>query len=512
MVDELAELALAFAHTVVKPGGSAALIDPDNRIIRWVSIDEAVASGKAYMVEPREGILPLDLDTQADWEWSSRVRVGLETLGCRFVLTDSGRPGHGHLWVIAPPGWGPEYTKAQTYAVAGAHDRTTVRKDTATRPPYSPHRVEPVRSTVIEPGPATALQWFKSVHPRPLPANIADALRGLDPRHLKTNRGTPSRGITLHAVACSAVNARWSYDDFVAALRNPENLTASKYRELPPVVREDYAVKVWSDAVLHVRSNPPKPSGELARASLKRLVAAIPQLEWSPRTGSTDRSVYAALVQFGTEGATTEVSASVRQIGETANLSNNSVSRSLKRLCDARLIQRLPAPGYGYACRYRLLPLQVAAVETSVPGDNSGLLMGAQRSLLSHSTALLADVFSNGSGLGLSCRETWEALPERPTKTSELATLRPGKLRPTTIRSHLRILRDHGFADRKGHRWWRLHPDDESLRRTAEMLGVRGKSAARKAARERQVSGYRERFSITLPQPGERRDGVSRAS
>lgn len=498
MADE-AELTYAFAQAVVRPGGNAGLIDESNRIKGWVPIEEAVTSGQAFMVEPREGILPLDLDTPDDHAWASGVREQLARRGCEFVITESGTPGRGHLWIIAPPGWSNHYTKAQVYALGGEHDQQVARLDTATRPPMSPHRSGRGRSTVVEPGLATALALFRSVHPRKVPDSARNQLRWLDPSKAKKNRGTPSRGITLHAVACAAVNARWTYDMFVAELKRPENLTASKYRDLPPGAREDYAAKLWSDAVQFVRQAPPRASSLVARQTVESLEAGFSGLRWSSRTGANDRAIYSALLKCAREGGTLEVSASVRQLGRLANLSNNGVSAALRRLRAMSLVERLDAPKHGFACRYRLLPVGEAASKVFAAGDNNGLLMGAQRSMLSHRTALLADIFSNHPGLGLSCRETWEALPEQPTKTAQVVAARPGALRPATVRAHLRKLLDHGLAERAGHRWWRLNPKDPDLERLADALGVRGRAAARTAYNDSQVAAYRERFNISLP-------------
>lgn len=501
MADD-SDLALAFTLAIVKPGGQAALIDRDNRSLGWVPLEDAVASGMAYMVEPRQGLVPLDLDSGEDWAWANRARKLLAARGCRFVVTDSGSPGHGHLWIVAPPGWSNHYTKTQVYASAGEHDQRVARLDTATRPPLSPHRSGRGRSTVVEPGLATALTLFRSTHQRDLPEKARDQLQWLHPSSLKMYRGAPSRGVTLHAVACAAVNARWTYDTFLAELRKPANKTASKYRELPPGTRDDYAENVWDRAVKYVRSNPPRLSAEVARESLESLLAGVPDLAWSARTGANDRAVYKALIHFGHKGATTEVSASVRQLGERANLSNNGVTKALSRLREQRLIERIPAQKHGFAAKYRLMPVPGTASKVFAAEDNIGLLRGARRTLLSQPTALLDDLFSNGTGFGLSCRETWEALPETPTKVSELATLRPGGLRPATLRAHLRTLRDHSFADNEGHRWWRLEPDADELERLASLLGVRGKTKARTEYNRRQVTEYRGRFGLPAPKSG----------
>src|SRR2546425_416255 len=55
-------LVARFARAIVKPGGNALLIAPDNRSAGWCSIDEAVAKARAFAVEARREILAVDCD------------------------------------------------------------------------------------------------------------------------------------------------------------------------------------------------------------------------------------------------------------------------------------------------------------------------------------------------------------------------------------------------------------------------------------------------------------------
>lgn len=500
MLDEIQRLALAFAEAITDPGRQAGLIDAENRRTGWASIAEAVASDSAFMVRPREGILPLDLDSGDAWAWASRVRDRLAQRGCDFVVTHSGGAGRGHMWVIAPPGWTSIYTKEQAYEAEPYDDRTVARCGTLTRPPYSPHRSGDGRSVVVDPGPSSALALFRSTHPRPLPEATRILLRGLDPADLtETKHGKPSRGLSLGRVAVSAVNHRWSFEDFLRELDDPTNRTASKYRDYSGRARLDYATRLWNDATSWVRDNPPAPSVAIARTAVKELAKASASLSWSTRTGANDRAVYKSLLALAFDGGVTEPKASVRLISDRSRVSKNGVMAALVRLQERGLIQRLPPlEPYGSTV-YRLLPIRADDGKPFIPRDNIGLPTGDQRLLLSCRPALLADVFSNGTGLGLSCRETWDALPEEPTKVADLLELLPGQLSRPTVRGHLRRLESHGFAARKGHRWWRTHPDDESLLRTCSMLGSAGKTAARREYHSREAAEYRKRFNLPDP-------------
>lgn len=516
---ETQNLARAFAGAIAKPGGNAMLITEAGRKDRWVPIDEAVDSGRAFLVEPRQGVIALDIDTAQDWAWAERARDALEESGCRFVLTASGRPGHGHMWVIAPPGWTNKYTKLRVYEAAGQHDRSQARADNGTRPPYSPHRSMPIRSTVVEPDPQTALSWFRETHRREIPESQRARLRWFNPSTAALHKGTPSRSLTIGRVAVAMVNARWTFEDFLAELRDRSNETASKYREMAPGLRDDWAESVWQEATEFVRTAPPRTPAQVARERLNPLLTCMNDLDWPARTGANDRAVYRALLGIGLSAGSVEVSASIRQLSDLAALSKNGVTAALKRLGDRGLIRRTRTAEGGHAATYRVAGwgaqpggppgvlfgggAEAGASADSTPSDRaesavprtiSSPLRGDQGLVMVRTTALLADIFTNGTGLGLSCRETWEALPTTPTTTAEAVGLRPGALRHRTVRGHLNTLAAHGLAERTGSRWSRVVPSVGSLTFLANHLGVRNKLARRAERNAAEAALFREQL------------------
>ena len=493
--DDITGLAQAFATAVARPGASAGLIGPSNELLGWVSIPDAVTSGRAFLVEPRDDILAVDLDSGHDRAWAAVVRTSLEPSGCRFVETNSGRPGHGHLWIVAPPGWGHDYLKAQMEDAAGAN-RAQVRTS-GTRPPYSPHRSEPVRSTIVSPGVATALRWFRDAGPRPLSDVARSQLRWFPHEHSRMHRGTPSRDRTLYSVAVHMVNARLTFPDYLAELRSGSNETASKYREIDPRKRDDWAERKWKDAVEWVRANPPR---EVHRDTLEGLREATPDMLWAARTGANDRSVYAALVGLGLDAGSLVVNASVRQLSDLTTVSTSGVQAAVARLVEQGFIARVAEPNRAHhlARSYRLLaspPTRTTAPTHTWP------YLGGPMTRCAEEAEILDDIFSNGSGLGLSTRTTWEALPTQPTKTAEVVALLGGQCKHNTIREHLKKLERHSLAGRAGHRWWRVQPDLEDLVRTALDLGVRGKSRRRRERHDRERREYLARFGPASTTP-----------
>lgn len=490
-------MALAFANAIARPGGGALLIGNDNQGNGWVDIREAVSAGVPYAVEPREGIVAMDVDSAEDRAKAEAIQGALSEQGFRAVTTESGRPGHGHLWLVAPPGWSNKRTADHCRKVVDGGFGHQVRYKQPTRPPYSPHRLGG-RSEVVTPDPEIALGWFESVRPKELPEHTERWLTTRRPGDLKSHRKSPSRSLTLHAVACSMVNSRHTYTDFRSRLINAPGLLGQKCREQPNPA--DYLLVAWESAEKYVRAKPPQSSSEIARAHLEGLRATVDLLDWPARTGQVDRAVYRALIGFGHAGATRDVSAGLRQLADASEISKDTVSRAIGRLRERGLLADvdLPNRGYGFAKVYRLLSLDEKS-KPLVRTDNNSLSIGAQSLMLSTEAEGFADIFSGPPGLGPSRRATWEAIPaDRFAATSEVMKARVGEAQVSTIREHLNKLRHWGLADRSGNRWKRLEPPVEQRHRIATMLGVRGRLAARSSYHRREVETYQQRFKIAF--------------
>lgn len=481
------QLCLAFAEAIVRPGGKALLIDSENHSGEWVTVQDAVASGQAFAVEPADSILGVDLDEPEDRAWVEQMRLGLTERGCQFVTVESGREGHLHLWVLLPPGWTYEYAKAEMRTAAGEPRSWQIIRRNAMRPPYAPHRLGG-RSKIVEPGPVTALRWFRNARTQGIPDLARRTLQWLDPTAVVSKRGVVDRGRTIHRAAVALVNARCTENDLAALLRSEVNAVTSKYHEMPFQRRVDYVESAWLAACEYVRENPPVAA---SRRTVEELLSLVFDRDWSTRTGTTDRSVYRTLLDIGHTAATVEVDASVRLLAERTSLSTTGVQSALRRLSSMGLIERIPTLNRlsSDACSYRLLaplPTKSSALAHTLP------LLGGPKAMCAEEPTFLADIFSNGAGLGLSTRETWEALPTTPTRAAELEAVDPRRLSRSTLLGHLRRLHEHGFAGKEGHRWWRLHPDVSQLNTIAQHLGVKNKGARHAARYERERQQHRE--------------------
>jgi hypothetical protein len=513
--DELQELSLAFATAIVKPGGNAAYVLPGNRLetlpegsdrqgkagkpqIRWDPVESVAASGRAFIVEPCEGIVPIDVDSSADRHWANVAMAALEPRGFRFVVTNSGGgEGRQHIFALAPCGWSNIQVKAFMETAAGSQP-FQARLNNGIRPPFSLHRNGFGRSEIIEPGVATALRWFRDMQPRELSPRIRAMLLGEDPVTLVTNHGKPSRGLSLQRVALGAVNSRWTFDGYRAELANPRNRTAQKWRDLDPSRQTDQALEWWTKAREYARDNPAGSPNEDIRQGLGALLGNIHGFEWPGRTGATDRKVFAALLRTAIACASDEVGVSVRRLSQEAHVSKKTATAAIRRLISLGRLAPATEDRPWHANRYQIQGW--AAVEESAVTEPNSPSIGGPDGLMDPSTPLLDDIFSGPPGLGPSRREAWDALTGEPRTIKQLVVRLPGSPKPATVREHCRRLRDHGFALNEGHRWWRLEPDAASLTFTATALGVRGRLAARKNHAAHEQALFRDQFHVSYGQ------------
>ncbi|WP_168929744.1 hypothetical protein [Nocardioides sp. GY 10127] len=483
------EMAGAFALAVSR-SGEAMFIGESNKRLGYAPVHEAAASGTAYGVVPVDSVAALDLDTPELRTWAAPVQAYLQSQGCRTVLCNSGRPGHQHLWVLMPPGWSYEYLKARLETAGMTPPRWDVVRGGMTRPPYAPHRLGG-RSEIVDLDPAAALRWFREQRPGRIPDKVEQMLWWLDPQHVVSKRGVIDRGRTVYKAAVVLVNHRCTFEDFTGLLAAKETAVTSKFHELPPARRADYADEVWRRATAFVRENPPS---AVSRPRVHALRAQMGLHAWNARTGASDRAVYAALLGIADEASSLLVDASLRRLSDAAGVSPGTVSQSLLRLGDLALIRRLAdrRTEAGASFSYELLQPREAK---SLPVTHTLPLLRGPKAMCAEESKILEDIFSNGSGLGLSCRETWEAAAEYPATAKAICQMRCTPVAHATVLKHLRTLRDSGLVEKRGHTWTRVNPTLEQMDRLSRLLGVKNKAARRRDRHTRERTDFRQRFN-----------------
>ncbi len=465
-------------------------VDADNKRDEWAPLADAARSGRAFMVNIRDGLIVFDIEPDEEpypETWAPAARRALEQIGCTVLRVASGSPGSEHWWFAAPAGW----STAGIYEVAvgaGAPKRQLRWGEKACRPPLSPHRSGfPV--SLIEPTDVDeALDRLR----RPNLTEYDHERWGYVLTHGDTPDGAYGgrRHRVVMAVAVAMMNAGLTAENFKAAVRGSPALG-------PKVTEkggERWLDTTWANAGQRVRDSPAK-SGE----GWKRQLAAVRQTAathpWGGRRDA-DRRVYTYLAEFGTQHGWPEFAQSQRTIANAIGATLSVVNATLKRLVRDGFLTVVKPGGAGQATTYRL-QAKVAV------GRTSSYLCSP---LKEASTCSPNGKFEQRPDLWRALLppaswDTWQTmLPDTWMTVEEVKAARPGGLSAGTIRIHLRALHSAALIDRNGPQGqrWLLRPyTREELDLLAVDFGVAG-------ATERQQQRFeydREQYSKWHRQP-----------
>ena len=161
------EVLHAFATAIVRPGGNALLINPDNSKLRWVSIETAATARMAFAVEVAPEILAVDADSPAlGLRAEGDLASSLIETGFTPVIVASGRPGHRHVFArISDPALLLRI-KAQVRSERYAEGRKRLDVRHSIRPPLAPHRLGLAPKLLSPPDVATAVGALRGSDPR----------------------------------------------------------------------------------------------------------------------------------------------------------------------------------------------------------------------------------------------------------------------------------------------------------------------------------------------------------
>ncbi|WP_147404116.1 helix-turn-helix domain-containing protein [Nocardia panacis] len=474
---------LVLALAVVKAGGNAMLINEDNSGGDWVSVEEAVGSGRAFMVGVKPSLAVFDLDTPELVEGGERLREWAEAEGLPTLLVESGRVGHRHLYVRS------EYRdRVLGQALSFGISKDAHRHNKGVRPPLAPHR-KGLSGALI--APETVQEALEVLGPgehddsryRNLPAWLVSLISDGD-----TDGRYSGRSPMALAIASGLRRCGYGFTAFRAAMTNRGNRGGAKYFALLDGEGNEnpdgFLVRVWEKSA-------DQWSPEEIAAGIAVVRARVGSVAWSGRTGNTDRSVMLALCELGTTSATTAMAFGVRRIAEAANLgSDKTVRGALGRLVDAGWLIREKASDSGDADTFRFGPEtgKVTALISS-PHIDKRTMCGTDDHI-GDDRVLMHPVFRNGSGLGKSRGRTWFVLNQmdNPATVKEIAEAVGGDRR--TIDRHLNVLADHGLAVKTGNKW-AATGDYHRLDELAIELGAIDRVVQQMESHERQRHGYR---------------------
>ncbi|OBH58996.1 hypothetical protein A5687_21285 [Mycobacterium mantenii] len=473
---------LALALAVVKPRGGARLLDEDNKAdsAGWVSIEDAVESGRAFFVDLKGTLAAFDLDTPELVLYGEALENWARSEGLPVLVASSGRDGHRHLYVRFN-----DRTLVEDHARSLGIPKSAHRR--SIRPPLSPHR-KGLKTALLSPKTvAEALQVLGpaeqgEAHQKNLPRWLIDLINKGD-----TNNRYAGRSQMALAIASGVRRTGYDFATFRAVMANRENLGGAKYHALEDGEGnedpEKFLTRTWEKAADQLT-----PHEILAEISNVR--TAIQAVEWRGRTGNTDRAVMLALCELGTASGTTALTFGSRRIAVVAQVEDRTVRKALGRLVTEGWLRCEKASGIGDADTYRFGPKldKMTALNPSPPISIGARCGNNDRS--DGDRVLLHPVFRNRSGLGKNTGRTWSILASlgRPATAKEVAEAGAGERR--TVDRHLRLLEKHGLATKSGIRWT-ASGDDRKLDELAVDLGAIQRSGLQADRYDRNRAGFR---------------------
>ncbi|WP_405167121.1 helix-turn-helix domain-containing protein [Nocardia sp. NBC_01499] len=480
---------LALALAVVKRGGKARLIDEWNGAdpAGWIPIEDAVASGQAFIVNVKATLTAFDLDTPELVESGERLRQWSESVALPTLLVSSGRENHQHLYIQTDDRAAVEHQAVTLGIGKDAHRHTK-----AIRPPLAPHRLGLQTALIV---PLTVEKALEVLGPsehdetryKNLPPWLISVINDGDPEGKYSGRSPMAL-----AVASGLRRCGYGFEYFRAAMTNPTNGCSTKYFALVngegTEDPEAFLVRVWEKSADQL-------SPKQIVADLENVRAQVMGAPWPGKTGNTDRAVMLALCELGTTSATTALAFGSRRIAEVAQIQDKTARKALSRLVDADWLVRVKASRLGDADTYRFGPTvdKMTALSTS-PQLDIRTMCGTDDQL-GDDRVLMHPVFRNGSGLGKNRGQTWLILKNagRPMTALEIADTVGGNRR--TVDRHLIELGKHGLAVKTGIRW-EVSGDSRRLDELAVEFGTIDRAVRQAEQNERNREGFRTKMRL----------------
>ncbi len=357
---------LALARAVMVPGRRrVTLLNENNEADGWVSLEEAVRTGRAFFVRYREDLLCLDCDSEPTAAAGSEIADDAVERGFPSVEWASGRPDHRQVVVRIPDP--TELSKWKERAKGLGID---VRRDS--RPPLSPHRLGlPV--ALIRPETAQealAALGSPSVPGQPLDRPRASAATW---RRIRWGDSTAESGSEVgFRIACGLAGRSVPAEQGYWLLLDERNVGGEALRKRfrqggERAARRWWFDHVWPTAEKYVAENPPLTSATDARLAIVRLREEADRWKWSTVelpggylpsrvTGSSVRRGLEGVLDIASTAGTIRPYIGERHLADVAGFgSRNTTRKALLALTTLGWLKR-ETPGKGReASTYRLV-------------------------------------------------------------------------------------------------------------------------------------------------------------
>jgi hypothetical protein len=424
----------------------------------WVSVRDAVRSGRSFMVRVRRSVLAVDADCPDQIVAIGILADELRLAGHTPIEIGSGRGQHLFAAPADVQGW-----RARARQL-GLDARDWIR------PPLAPHPAGlPVRLI----SPVTLADALAAL------GGVAQKRRLSPPMHALLYRGEGagcyrSGSEAVAATALAAVDAGWTSDDWDAAIAHSRwRIVADRHR---PSRRRSWLLGTWLRAVDYACLHPSRAPNELAA-----VVAAAEAAPWTGQAGRTDRDLLQAHIR-ACRGVGPVHVLPVAVAAIAVACTDRTVRAAHRRLVDAGWLEVLAKGSGPKATVWRL---KVPAAQNFRPhltpppaGENRAEEMRALEDV-GH------DAWRHGA-LGRCGREVLEVLlahadSGQRLSAGEIASRCPSMPHRQTVARLLARAHECGLVGCVGGLWALTCIDDKVIDEAAWVLGTVGRRAQARA-------------------------------
>lgn len=309
---------------------------------------------------------------------------------------------------------------------------------------------------------------------RALAAKWIDLLRSGDAQDYDGDRSRAGM-----ALAVAFVNAGWPLSEWMFEMKSAYNGAALWYCKDSRGRRRDPDRRLLRDykkAQDYVNRSPAVATATETRQLIGEHRVLMESRPWPGRTGPADRSVLIAMHKMATKANKLTLSASVREVAETAGVGTATASRALRRLQAQGWLTKV-ADADKPAAKARVYLLQYPRARSRETWVNV-----PSRSDSGSDTWRM---------LGRTAAHVYDALAHDPRSAREIAQITGRGL--ATVRSKLLSLERDGLAKRDDSGSWLL--GDTEWCGLAAAYGQAGRADAVRARYTRERVNYREYFA-----------------
>ncbi len=448
----------------------ALLVGSDNRSKGWVTLGEAIAQALSgdgtFAVEVADALLAVDLDLDVDGfrreaAFGCLVKA-VTSAGGHPLVWASGRPGHRHL--LARLAHGPNRAGVEAWAREHGLDARRV-----IRPPLAPHRSGHPVALVSESSVAGALAALSApVDPEVVLAGLGR--QRLSPRMRATLRhgheagGYPSPSEGRMALALALRGSGGSPSLLRTLLGDEGNRLGATFRRRSSQWQAQEVSRLWARAGDYLAREDDRAAS--ARRGARAWCRALAQVPWVGMGGASELALAEAIGRRALEGGRRRILFPLATSALGAGVSISTARRGLRRLVAKGWLALVEAPG----------PRSASVWELRVPGGlDVGSDKGTEKRALPWEAAsgdLGADMARWG-GLGKSTVRVLRAVASGTGDPAVLAERLGVGL--STVRAHLRKLKDAGLVACEKSSWRALDHDPDAV---ARRFGTAGRRSA----------------------------------